>query len=259
MEKIALITGASRGIGKAFAEEFARNGFSLILIARTLAELQGLQQQLKSQYQTDSKILSIDLQQPDSIDRIMNEIQNDLPNLQVLVNNAGFGISKKLTETPEADVDGMLTININLLTKLTYRVLPHMQNKKRGMILNLASTAAYVPGPYMAIYYASKAYVLSFSEAIHEELKQDGIFVTALCPGYTKSTFHDRAGKSRLMSGWLPKMSAEQVAKIGYDALMKNKRVVTSGFLNKLSLLMMYLTPNFILLKIIAFLDTKAP
>jgi short-subunit dehydrogenase len=187
----------------------------------------------------------------------MNEIKQDLPELEVLVNNAGYGISKKFSETPEVDVDGMLAVNMNVLTKLTYRILPSMQNKKRGMILNVASTAAYVPGPYMAIYYASKAYVLSFSEAIHEELKKDGIIVTALCPGYTHSSFHERAGNARLFNGWAPSMSSEQVAKIGYKALLEGKRVAITGFINKLFPWLIYLTPRFISLKIIAFLDTK--
>lgn len=256
MKTIALITGASKGIGKALAEEFASHGYSLILIARTLSELEELQQNLKVKYQAESKILPIDLQQPDCIDRILTDISLDLPNIEVLVNNAGYGISKKFTETPEVDVDGMLAVNMTVLTKLTYRILPCMQNKKSGKILNVASTAAYTPGPYMAIYYASKAYVLSFSEALYEECKKEGITVSALCPGYTHSSFHLRAGKARIFGGWVPSMSAAQVAKMGYKGLMKGKRVIITGLFNKFIRISMSLTPNFILLKILAFLDT---
>ena len=131
MEKIALITGASKGIGKALAFEFAKNGYSLILIARTLSELEILQKDLHTQYQTESKIFTIDLQQPDCIDKIMTNIQPYLENLEVLVNNAGYGISKKFSETPEVDINGMLDVNIMVLTKLTYRILPFMQKKTK--------------------------------------------------------------------------------------------------------------------------------
>lgn len=257
MNKIALITGASKGIGKALAHEFAKNGYSLILIARTLSELEELQKTLQNSYQTQSKIFTIDLQQPDCIDKIMASIQPDLDNIEVLVNNAGYGISKKFIDTPEIDINGMLAVNMVVLTKLSYRILPFMQKKKKGMILNVASTAAFTPGPYMAIYYASKAYVLSFSEALHEECKKDNITVSALCPGMTISEFHQRAGNPRLSGGWVPTMTSEQVAKIGYSGLMRNKRVVIAGFSNKLSRILMHCVPNFLLLKIIAFLDTK--
>lgn len=256
MEKIALITGASKGIGKAFAYIFAKNGYSLILLARTLSELEELQRELKTKYQCVSKILTIDLQKPGCIDKTIDAIKDDLPRLEVLINNAGFGISKKLIDTPEEDIDGMLTVNINVLTKLTYRILPFMLANKKGKILNVASTAAYVPGPNMAIYYATKAYVLSFSEALYEEYRKDGITVTALCPGVTRSAFHQRAGHTRLVSSrFIPIMSAEDVAAMGYKGLMKNKRVIVAGFFNKISIILMTLMPKSILLKVLGIIN----
>lgn len=255
MDKIALITGASKGIGKSFAEVFAKNGYSLILIARTLSELQQLQTELNTKYQCKSTILSIDLSHDDAVDQIINNITVDLPNIDVLINNAGFGISKKFSDTSETDIDGMLAVNINILTKLTYRILPHMLIKKSGKILNVSSTAAYTPGPFMSIYYASKAYVSSFSESLYEEYKKDGITVSALCPGVTRTSFHERAGHSLLFSGVLPIMSSDTVAEIAYHGLMKNKRTIIPGIFNMIAIFIMSLTPNCLLAKITAKLN----
>lgn len=257
MEKIALITGASKGIGREFANVFAKNGYSLLLIARTTSELEKLQSELKSKYQCESKILSLDLSQPQCVDTIMTAFQEEIPKIEVLVNNAGFGFAKKFTDIAEQDIDGMLAVNINVLTKLTYRVLPFMTAKKSGKILNVASTAAFAPGPYMAVYYATKAYVLSFSEALYEEYAEDGVTISALCPGVTKTSFQARAGmeKTVIMSGLLPMMSAEEVANIGYDGLMKGKRVIITGVMNKITVFFMQFMPSFITAKMTAILD----
>jgi uncharacterized protein len=256
MENIVLITGASKGIGKAFADIFAKNGYSLILIARNLSELESLQKELAQKYQCQCKILSVDLSQPDFMNIITQSLQDDLPNVEILINNAGYGLAKKFGEMPEKDLDGILAVNITALSKLTYHILPHMVKKKRGKILNVASTAAYLPGPYMAVYYASKAYVLSLSQAIAEEYKKDGIVVSTLCPGVTKTFFQSRAQMEDLkLLKIFPSMTAEQVANIGYHDLMKNKRVIITGILNKLIVFLISITPNFINAKITAKLE----
>lgn len=255
MKKTALITGASKGIGKAFAEVFAKNGYSLLLIARTTHELENLKNDLANRYQCESKILSVDVSNPNSVDVIVKAFKNDILTLDVLVNNAGYGISKKFTDMEEVDIHGIMAVNMQFLTNLTYAILPYMLKNKSGKILNVASIAAFVPGPFMAMYYASKAYVLSLSEALHEEYKNNGISISALCPGVTKSSFHERAGHSSLTSGPIPIMSAESVAEIGYQGLMKNKRVVVSGLLNQLIVFLMKLVPNALLIKITAKMD----
>lgn len=257
MKKIALITGASKGIGKELAIVFAKNGYSLILVARSTHELEQLQNDLQKQYQCSVKTLSIDLSEANSVDTIITSLKDDLHEVEVLVNNAGFGIAKRFTDTSYEDINGILTVNMTALTQLTYKILPFMMAKKSGKILNVASTAAYAPGPYMAIYYASKAYVLSFSEALYEEYKDEGITVSALCPGFTKTSFQERAGmeKTRIMNGYIPMMTAKDVADITYNDLMKDKRLIIPGFMNKLSVFMMCLTPGFIKAKVTSALD----
>lgn len=257
MNKIALITGASKGIGKALAEVFARNGFSLILTARSTDELGKLQADLKSRYGCEAKTVSLDLARADSVDALMDACKEEMDRVEVLVNNAGFGAAKKFTDMTADELNGMLAVNIAALTRLTWRVLPYMTAKKRGRILNVASTAAFGPGPYMAEYYASKAYVLSLSEALYEEYRKDGVTVSTLCPGLTKTEFHQRAGtdKAMITSGLIPAMTAEKVAEIGYQGLMKNRRVIVAGIINRLTHVLMCLTPNFLLIKATALMD----
>jgi len=257
MEKIAFITGASKGIGKELAEVFAKKGYSLIMIARNIGELEQIQSNLKNKYQCTSKILSIDLTKPESIDLIMDAFKDEMSNVDVLINNAGFGVSKKFTNVPLQDITSMIEVNITALTKLTYRVLPYMMAKKSGKILNVASTAAFSPGPYMSVYYATKAYVLSFSEAIREEYRKDGITISVLCPGMTKTHFSERAGlqETLLFSGFLPIMLAEKVANIAYKGLMKRRRIIIPGFMNKNMAFFMWFAPSWLTAKIIGILE----
>lgn len=250
MDKIALITGASKGIGKALAYEFAKNGYSLILIARNLAELKELQTDLKNRFQCTSKILSVDLAKPDCIHTILTEFKDDLDKIDVLVNNAGFGAAKKFTDMTVEEVDGMMGVNMVALTNLTYRILPHMVARKQGRVLNVASTAAFGPGPYMAVYYASKAYVYSLSLALRVEYAKDGIDVSVLCPGVTSTEFHARAGTDKTHLVDMPGMTSEQVAEAAYAGVMKGKRVIVPGFMNKLNVMMMWLTPNSLIARI---------
>lgn len=257
MNKTALITGASKGIGKELAKIFAKNGYELLLIARTTQELEALQKQLNADFGVSVKILSLDLSHDHAVNVIMDTFKTEIASLDVLINNAGYGLSSKFTDMPEIDVQGMLAVNINILTKLTYRILPFMVARKKGKILNVASIAAYTPGPYMAMYYASKAYVLSLSEALYEEYRQDNVIVSALCPGITPTSFQERAGiaKTRMMEGFIPVMSAEKVAKIAYEGLEKNKSVIVTGLINKIAIFLFSLLPRSLNAKISGFVS----
>lgn len=230
----ALITGASSGIGLELAKLFAADGHDLILVARSKDALEKLAQELTGKHKVKARVLSVDL----SLSSAANEIYEQLSGVEVefLINNAGFGIFGMVAETKESNLLEMMQVNIVALTQLTRLFLPDMIKRKRGRILNVASTAAFQPGPLMAVYYASKAYVLSFSEALANETKGSGVTVTALCPGPTLTGFQKRAHMedSNLVSGNLPVMDAAGVARVGYRAMMKGKTLVIPGMTNRL-------------------------
>lgn len=258
MHKIALITGGSKGIGKALAEEFAKNGYSLILVARDLSLLQSVRDELQTKYKVEIKVLSADLEKPEAIDLIFDTYKDELSNIDVLINNAGFGIAEKFADVSDKEIDGMLKVNMVTLTNLTHRILPIMLAKKSGKILNVASTAAFTPGPYYSIYYATKAYVLSFSVSLAEECKQDGVTVSVLCPGATDSEFHQRAHaaqKNIKLLKFMKKTTVEAVARDGYNGLMNNKRIIITGLMNKVSVWMMNLTPLVLRAKVTGWIN----
>jgi uncharacterized protein len=258
MQKIALITGGSKGIGKALAEQFAQHGYSLILIARHLEELQQASNDIKKKYPCEINILVADLEKPEAIDLILQTYKVQLNQIEVLVNNAGFGMAEKLVDTPPEVINGMIAVNMTALTNLTYRILPFMLANKRGKILNLASTAAFTPGPFYCLYYATKAFVLSLSVALTEECQSEGIGVSVLCPGATESEYHDRARarqKNIKLLKLIKMLTVEEVAKAGYQGLMNNKRVIVPGLTNKLAVLLMNLTPAVLKSKIVGWMD----
>lgn len=256
MKQLALITGASKGIGKAFAHVFARHGFDLLLTARNTSELEQLRADLKAKYQCEAKILSVDLTQKDSIDIIVAAFQEDLKRLDVLVNNAGFGYAGMYHQTPSQDVAGMIEVNMAALSLLTYRVLPHMLARKQGKILNVASTAAFGPGAYMAEYYASKSYVLSLTQALREEYRKKNISFTAVCPGFTSTGFESRAGTDKsFLPSLSPNTSADYVAEVAFKGLMKGCGVVVPGVMNKLLRFVIWISPAFIVTKVTGILD----
>lgn len=258
MEKIALITGGSKGIGKALAEQFAQHGYSLILVARDQNALKSVSDELTAKYHCEIKFLSANLEKPEAIDLILDTFKSELQNIEVLVNNAGFGIAEKFIDVSDQQIDGMLQVNMVTLTNLTHRILPIMVGKKRGKILNVASTAAFTPGPYYSIYYATKAYVFSFSLSLAEECKAAGINVSVLCPGATKSEFHNRAHaaqKNIKLLKLMKIMDVEKVAKQGYEGLMNNKRIIIPGMMNKLSVIVMNLSPALLKSKITGWLN----
>ena len=234
--RFALITGGSSGIGFALAKVFARNGYGIIIVARKAEELERAQQELRKEYNAEVITMQADLSVPSQVQNIFDQCkQQNLP-VEVLVNNAGFGNYGKFADIALEKHLQMIDLNIRALTQLTGLFLSQFLQANKGGILNVASTAAFQPGPLMATYYASKAYVLSFSQALRSEVAGRNIHVTALCPGATKTNFQNLEkgfSNTRLIkNGGM--MSAEAVAEVGFAALEKNKSVAIPGFANKL-------------------------
>ncbi len=229
----ALVTGASGGIGYELAKLLAKDGYNLVLVARSGEKLYQIKQKFERDYKVEVRQLVVDLATPDAVNEIFSELQQQQINISVLVNSAGFGDFGKFVETNWQKEADMLQVNIVALTQLTKLFLPGMVDRRQGKILNLASTAAFQPGPLMAVYYATKAYVLSFSQAIANELKGTGVTVTALCPGPTESGFQLAATieNSKLVKNKKLPTSAE-VANFGYKAMQTGKVVAIHGFRN---------------------------
>jgi short-subunit dehydrogenase len=240
----ALITGASGGIGLELARIFAEQGYALVLVARTRERLEEIAVELKP---TPVQVLAKDLALVGAAEGIHREV----PKVDVLVNNAGYGVYGPFVKTPLDDELGMLQLNMTALVVLTKLYLPAMVAAKNGKILNVASTAAFQPGPLMALYYATKAFVLSFSEAIGNELEGTGVTVTALCPGPTATGFQARTKleKSRLIKR-MKVMDARTVAEAGYCGLMAGKPVVIPGLMNKLLAQSVRFSPRWMVTKI---------
>lgn len=230
--RTVLITGASSGIGKALAHHFARDGYQLVLAARGVARMQTLADDLQRRFNVTVTVIGADLETNDGAARLHADIKSRGIVLSALVNNAGYGAFGEFKDAALAPELAMMQLNMNTVVVLTKLFMPDLL-ATRGKILNTASTAAFQPGPYMAVYYATKAFVLSFSEAIACELEGTGVTVTALCPGPTASGFQDKAdlGNSALVKGkQLP--TSEEVAALGYRAMQRGQRVYIPGFMN---------------------------
>jgi len=237
MATTALITGASTGIGYELSKCFAADRHNLIVVARQEQRLRQIADDFTEQFGIAVKVIAADLLQPDAPRKIVDAVRKDSLQVDYLVNNAGFGLGGKFAETDLATELGMMQVNMSALVALTKLFLPEMTTRKSGKVMNVASTAAFQPGPLMAVYYATKAFVLSFSEAIANELKGTGVTVSALCPGPTESEFQKRAQieNTRLIkSKVMGMMTSEQVAKIGYQGFMQGKRIIVPGLLNKI-------------------------
>jgi len=247
-----LITGASGGIGLELARIFAEQGYSLVLVARNRERLEEIAVELKP---TPVQVLAKDLALVGAAEGIHREV----PKVDVLVNNAGYGVYGPFVKTPLDDELGMLQLNMTALVVLTKLYLPAMVAAKNGKILNVASTAAFQPGPLMALYYATKAFVLSFSEAIGNELEGTGVTVTALCPGPTATGFQARTKleKSRLIKR-MKVMDARTVAEAGYRGLMAGKPVVIPGLMNKLLAQSVRFSPRVLVTKIARMMQEEA-
>lgn len=247
-----MITGASGGIGLELARIFAEQGYALVLVARNRERLEEIAVELKP---TPVQVLAKDLALVGAAEGIHREV----PKVDVLVNNAGYGVYGPFVKTPLDDELGMLQLNMTALVVLTKLYLPAMVASKNGKILNVASTAAFQPGPLMALYYATKAFVLSFSEAIGNELEGTGVTVTALCPGPTATGFQARTKleKSRLIKR-MKVMDARTVAEAGYRGLMAGKPVVIPGLMNKLLAQSVRFSPRWMVTKIARMMQEEA-
>ncbi len=229
-----LITGASSGIGLELAHVFAEHGDNLVLVARDSSRLTKLAKTLSNQYGLRVEAICLDLTKPDAIATLVKTLKDEDIHIDTLVNNAGFGLFGDFASSDWKRERDMIDLNIRVVTELTSHFVKGMKEAGGGRILNVASTAAFLPGPMMAVYYATKAYVLSWSVALTEELKHSNIVVTALCPGPTKTSFATsaKATKSPLFKGKLG--SANGVARAGYRGLVRGKAIVVPGWKNKL-------------------------
>lgn len=247
-----LVTGASTGIGKDIAFEFASRNYHVILVARSKDLLDQIKLNWTQKYGALIDTLDIDLTQADAGKKIFNFINEKNLTIDVLINNAGVGLAGEFSASNLTDNLKMVDLNIRSLVELTGLFLPGMMNKNNGAILNVASIAGFLPGPRMSVYYASKAFVLSFTEALHAELKNTDIHVSALCPGPTETEFfkRDQSLKSLIMKNGLMMMDSKTVAKLAYKGLQTNKRIVIPGVLNKLLAIFSRLLPKSIILKI---------
>ena len=230
----ALITGGSTGIGRELAEVFAGNGFNLALVARSRERLEVVGRELAAEHKIEVRLLARDLSQAGAAEVIFENLR-DTP-ISVLVNNAGFGSYGPFVDAGLEVQTEMMRVNMAAPVRLTHLFVQPMRARKTGYILNVASTAAFQPGPFINIYYATKAFVLFFSYALADELRDSGVKVTALCPGLTKTEFQKRAHLGE--GGPWPMMSARVVAEAGYHGLMKGKRVVIPGFFNRIGALL---------------------
>ncbi len=243
-QQTVLITGASSGIGMELAREFAKHGHSLVLVARGVDKLEELARELRSKTNAHAEVIGADLVEPSAPEKIVKSLGERNLTIDVLVNNAGFG-----ERGPFAQIDmqrqlDMIQVNITAVTHLTRLLLPGMIQRNAGGVLNVASTAAFQGGPNMAMYYATKAFVLSFTEALHEEVAGTNVHVTCLCPGPTHTGFVAAANMEGANLFKMGAETADAVAQVGYAAFTKNKAVAISGFKNKLGAFSTRLAPR---------------
>ena len=253
-----LITGASSGIGYELASVFAKNNHNLILVARSTEKLESLKKEIEKNFSVVAEVITLDLAKQNSADELFAIVNKKNLNVDILVNNAGFGDHSLFFIQNKKKIEEMVLLNVLTLTMLTKLFLPKMIDNKYGKILNVASTAAFQPGPLMSVYYASKAYVLSFTEGLYEELKGTGVSVTALCPGPTESGFMSAANISQIALMETFKLpTSKDVAQFGYIALINNKAVAVHGFMNTLVAKSTSFVPRSLLRKMVMKLQEK--
>jgi short-subunit dehydrogenase len=245
MTKVALVTGASAGLGAEFARQLSKRGYRLVLAARRKDRIEELARELGK-----ARAVAIDLSKKDSAAKLLADIEGNGETVDLLVNNAGFGLIGRFAELDAKRERQMIDLNVGTLTDLCRAVAPQMITRKSGSILNVASTAAFQPGPKMAVYFATKAFVLSLTEALHEELKPHGVKVSCLCPGPTRTEFGEVAGFGG--NGMFDRvaMDAPEVVKAGLDGLENNKAVVIPGIINKAGALSGRFAPRSVVRKI---------
>ena len=249
----ALITGASTGIGKELALVFARQGHHLVLVARSATGLSTLSETITRQYPVRTVVIPMDLTANGAPQEIFNQLLQQDIQLDVMVNNAGAGQCGLFETIDQTKNDQIIDLNIRALTALTKLCIHHMRQYSGGKILNVASTGAYQPGPFIAVYYATKAYVLSLTQALRHELKKSDITISALCPGSTATEFSRRAGKADIKGAMPP----HKVAECAYKSLLKGKAVIIPGLMNKIFIVISKLVPASLSASIVARVQRK--
>jgi short-subunit dehydrogenase len=228
---LAVVTGASSGIGEEFARQLAVRGYDLVLVARRLDRLTALAERLRAAHRVECVPIEADLANADERDRVCDALAPDRARVEMLVNNAGFGTHGFFHETDLRRELELINVNCAAPVHLTKRLLPWMLERRRGFIVNVASLSAFTPGPVMAMYFASKAFLLSFSEALWEECRDTGVVVTALCPGPVRTEFQSTAGlSSKARSSGTAPVAVEQVVSAGLEGAFSGKRVVIPGY-----------------------------
>jgi uncharacterized protein len=254
MKHAALITGASSGIGKEFAKLFAERGHDLILVAERAGPLKATARKLGKKYGVKTLAIAADLSDTKEARKLAMRLKRRSIRIKYLVNDAGTGTYGPFVKTPLKKMEKMMSLNMTGLTALTWHLLPGLMRQKEAYILNLGSISSFQPGPLMAVYYATKAYVLSFSEALRHELKDTGVTVTCLCPPATDTHFDERAGMTKSKVMIQAKMwDATQVARIGFDAMLRKDDIVVPGMTGKLTSFL----PRFLPARTVAALSKK--
>lgn len=255
----ALITGASGGIGCELARQFAQNNYDLVLVARSVEKLKEIAEEFQSKYRITAHIAPFNLAKSESPNELFYHLERNSIIVDYLVNNAGFGLHGLFHEMDENENLELVQLNVTALTHLTRLFLKGMVERNNGGVLNVASTAAFQPGPFMASYYASKAYVLSFTEAIATELRGTKVKISVLCPGPTETNFQQRAGMKGTILGAksIFMMSAEKVALTGYTEFMRGKRVIIPGFFNTIGAITSPRMPRWFVLPFIENIQKK--
>jgi short-subunit dehydrogenase len=253
----ALITGASAGLGLEYARLFAADKHDLVLVARRRDRLEALAAELSKAHGIKVHVVSADLMEASAPQQIIDEVKQKGLQIDFLVNNAGFGSNGAFAELDLAKELGQVQVNIATLVALTRAFVPGMIARKQGRILNIGSTAGFLPGPFMAVYYATKAFVNSFTEALWYELKGTGVTATVSCPGPTATEFLVVAGNDKSKLALMGMMTATEVAVAGYRAMHAGKRQIVHGLTNKLSAMSVSMTPRPILLSVVASLNRK--
>jgi len=251
----AIITGASSGIGRALAFEFAAGGFNLLLTARNETALNEVASQCRGEHGVEVDVVRADLSCAESVEDLVRTLKDSRHSFEVLVNNAGFGIHGEFASTDIEQNIGLVNVQVTAALRLTMAVLPGMVAQRRGRILNVASVYSFSPVPFQSVYGACKAFLLSFSSAIHNELKGTGVTVTVFCPGVTQTEFRSRAGigQKRKESG----MTAEAAARVAYDKTLKGTPIVVPGFWNRLYVLLAHALPVQMVSGLIRFINRQ--
>lgn len=252
----AIVTGASSGIGYEFTRFLSAIPYDLVLIARNLDRLVEIKKELEARYKIRVTVIPADLAQPGIAIDIHNELQNQDIVVDMLINNAGFGKCGSYLDQSWEDEADMVHVNILSLLHLTRLLLPKMIKRKHGYICNVASTAGFFPGPYMATYYATKSYIVSYTQALHHELRHSGVSVSALCPGPTATNFQTVANVTNTRLFQMSNLAnAKDVVEYGYRALLKNKPVAIPGLFNKLLVFGSRLIPRSIQIQLVQWIQ----